>query len=518
MRTHTQSPDYMKFILGLLAIFAIALTILFAWAIVIVDSNEMGVVAKTLGPELPPGQIIARAEEKGVQAEILGPGMHFWYFPWAYDIEKYPVASIKEGQIGVVTAYDGNALPDGRIFAPEWADAKEMLNATTFLKKGYKGPQTTVLGPGQYRYNPSLFEIVSAPATTIREGEVGVVIAMDGTAATPNEHGLVKRGEKGIWEQPLAQGTYYLHPQLYRVVRVKTTQRVYTYQKVDRTHWQTSDKSKTEIKYDDSIQVKSKDGFIFPVNVRIGVVVPSQNAPKLVALLGDPDKIVADPQEGEMLEILEARLVLPPTRSNTRNLAEQRSALEFLNNRTQVEADLFNILKPTFANDHLMLSEVFIDDVGLNDTEQGRALLETLTNKQIALEQKQMYEQQRLAEEERKMFIEAQTLSDRQKEIVASRVDIDVKDNQAKARAKEAQGEAEYIRLIGEAKRDAFQNISTAIGPDNTARMEVIRLLAEGKINITPHVMVTGSTGASSGTLEALAGTILGQQSFAPAK
>jgi hypothetical protein len=44
-----------------------------------------------------------------------------------------------------------------------------------------------------------------------------------------------------------------------------------------------------------------------------------------------------------------------------------------------------------------------------------------------------------------------------------------------------------------------------AIGPQGVTQLEMLRLVSEGKIQITPHVMVSGGS-----ITDALAGTILG--------
>lgn len=483
-----------------------------------IGADKVGIVSVTTGSELPPGDIIAKNREKGPQAKILGPGYHFWLWPWKYDVKEMDTFTVPQGQVGIVTAQDGKPLPAGRIFAPKWEDPKAMINAEKFLDSpnGYKGMQSTILTPGTYRINRALFDLRSVPATLIKEGEVGVIVANDGGEASADEYGLVQAGEKGIWEDPLFQGVHNLHPLLSKVVRVKTTQRIYTYQKVDRTNWQTKDKSQMDTAYDDSIQVKSKDGFLFPVSLRLSVRALPENAPKLVSLLGNPDEVIHDDQEGESLEILEAKLVLPSVKSNVRDLAEKRDALDFLNNRTEVEQELLSALKPEFEHKFLVLDDVFIDAVGLDETQQGKALLETLTNKQIAQEQKTMYVQQQEAEKERKALIDAQTQSEKQADIAASLIEIQVKDNNAKARAKEAQGEADAIRIMGEANREAYAAMVQALGTDSVALIELFKIIADKNIKITPDVMVGGSQG-SSGAFEALAGTILAREAKMPA-
>ena len=86
---------------------------------VVVDENEVGIVHKQFfGKPLPTGQIIARDGEMGPQAFILGPGWHFGYYPFVYQVRLDRVISVPSGQVGFVTARDGLSLPRKRDVRP----------------------------------------------------------------------------------------------------------------------------------------------------------------------------------------------------------------------------------------------------------------------------------------------------------------------------------------------------------------------------------------------------------------
>jgi hypothetical protein len=111
-----------------------------------VDDDQVGIVVKNaLGPKLPSSKIIATEGEMGPQAAALPPGWHFWYWPVIYDVEKDYVINIEDGQVGLLTTTDGQPLPPGDIYAPEWSQEafKGMLDAEYFLAEGggNKGPQ-----------------------------------------------------------------------------------------------------------------------------------------------------------------------------------------------------------------------------------------------------------------------------------------------------------------------------------------------------------------------------------------
>ncbi|MEM7229098.1 MAG: hypothetical protein AAF432_09825, partial [Planctomycetota bacterium] len=157
-----------------------------------VGEDERGIVSKNIGKGLPPGKILAVNGEKGPQAKILGPGLHLFYWPGIYKVEEVQLININAEEVGILTAKDGQPLPAGQAFAPEWApeDYKNMLTAEYFLGEGngYKGPQASVLTPGKYPINTKLFDVKPVKVTNIEGGFVGVVksnvgVAPDGVTA-----------------------------------------------------------------------------------------------------------------------------------------------------------------------------------------------------------------------------------------------------------------------------------------------------------------------------------------------
>jgi hypothetical protein len=468
-----------------------------------VDDDKGGVVVRKFGANLPANRVVAANGEKGPQAEVLGPGWHFGYWPWIYDLKLEDTITIAQGQVGVVSALDGKALPNGTVYADEWTSSEEMLDGRKFLTegRGFRGPQLTVLTPGRYRYNPRLFTVTPKPALVVHVGEVAVIkgnagpiytaAATEGPVLQINGTPLVPRGYQGIWNEALLPGAYNLHPDAYQVVLVQVTKRVYTYQD---EKW--------------AINVRSKDGFMFPVEVRVGVEVAAADAPKLVAILADPDKVEKDLQEDEALPRLEAKVVLPLIRTIFRDVAETMTALQFVDSRSKVDAEASARMREELKKYFLNTDGVFIANIDLDKSEAGKQLLRTQTDRVVALNEQQMYGEKKKAEIERASYVKAQEEAEQQRKVVAAAYEVQVKEQQAKAREAEAQGEARYITITSEARQQAYQAMAAAIGAEGVTRLETLKLVSEGKIQITPQVMVSGGGGGSG---DALAGTILGR-------
>lgn len=496
---------------------------------VVVDQDEVGIIHKQFfGKPLPTGQIIARGGELGPQAEILGPGWHFGYYPFVYSVRVNHVITIPAGQVGFVTARDGQQLPENEMFAPSWTSAQDMLNAATFLAKGgRRGPQTTVLTPGTYRYNTALHEVTPIPALQVAAGTVAVIKSNSGTRSDPatfkgelvNGVPLVPRDHVGVWAEPLMPGGYYLNTQAYVPTVVKTTQRTYTYQAALSVSANAAAAAAARAKAapgagdsgnnDWSVSVRSKDGFSFPVDVRVACAVEAKNAPYLVALLGNPDAVVQDEQEDEKLEVLEARIILPAVRAIFRNVAETMNALEFVNRRSEIEAIATQRITTELARYHVTCDGVYVGNIHLDASEAGRKLLMTQTDREVAVNQQKLFEQQKQAEVSRAQFVRAQEEAEQQRQLAAAEYKVRVEGENAKSQVARAKGEAESQVIIGEGRAKAYKLLVETLGQQQVAQLELLKLVVEGKIQITPQVMVTGA--GSTGTTDALMGTILRQ-------
>ena len=474
-----------------------------------IPSEKSGVVMKQIGPVLPTGQIIARNGEQGPQAKILGPGWHFGLLPFVYEVAVVDVAVIEHGKLGFITAKDGLPLGDNQTFAKPWESATDLLDPEVFLAKGgQRGPQTTVLTPGTYRYNPVLHDVKTVDALQVPPGSVAVIKSNTGpqTVVGPNTVSvngvpLVNNGEQGIWKDPLKPGAYYLNTQAFVATLVKTTQRIYTYQMSA-----PKDKNAKAPATDWSVTVRSKDGFSFPVDVRVGCAVEAGDAAYLVALLGDPDRHVQDDQEDEDLEVLEARLVLPAVRAIFRNVAETMSALEFINARSQIEKQANERIRIELAKYRLTCDGVFVGNIHLDASEAGKKLILTQTDREVAVNQQTLYAEQKKAQDARATFVRAEEEAEQQRNLAKATYEVQVKEQQAKARAAEAKGEADYQTITGDGRAKAYEAMVKALGREQVAQLEMLKLVAEGKIQITPQVMV-----GAGGLNDALAGTILRQ-------
>ncbi len=221
---------------------------------VLIRERQVGVVVKRFGfRTLEPGRLVALNGEAGYQADTLAPGLHFGYWRWQYRIIKVPVMVVPQGEIALVVAAAGAAIPAERILG-RIVDSDNFQDARKFLLNGgEKGRQLGILTAGTYRINAALFTVIASVNATehgmisdqlllhrVEPDMVGVVTTLDGRPIEAGEIAgpviaghdnfqnaqafLDGNGRRGLQEQILLSGTWNLNPWFVQVEQVPMVQ------------------------------------------------------------------------------------------------------------------------------------------------------------------------------------------------------------------------------------------------------------------------------------------------------
>jgi uncharacterized membrane protein YqiK len=178
----------------------------------------------------------------------LPPGL--WpIHPYLFRVSVAKTTVIPQGKVGIIIAADGAPLDPGRLLAKAVAGHLSFQNAELFVASGgQRGPQVDILTPGTYRIltqsvplegdsaevKPGLFTVRLYDATMINENQIGLVEALDGAPLNPGDyvaesipghdnfqdgHEFIEStGQRGPQKDILLPGTYYVNPQLFKVI------------------------------------------------------------------------------------------------------------------------------------------------------------------------------------------------------------------------------------------------------------------------------------------------------------
>jgi SPFH domain / Band 7 family len=432
--------------------------------------------------------------------------------------------------VGIVTTYEGDPLPSGDLASRlgGYADVEKLeqpggtssdaqiiealLGSKNHLHNNYQdyqafldhgghiGLQHDPLLYGAYALNPFLVSVELVPMMVVKQGQVAVVKAYVGLATqdTSGEEfkygSLVRPGHRGVWQEPLRTGKYPLNPRCYESEIVPTA--------ILNLNW--ADAVSEAHNLDAQLQqivAKSKEGFVFKIDLQVQIHVSDTKAPRVISMVGTMRNLVN--------EVLQAAVG-----NHFRNSLQSMPAINFIETRQQVQIEAFEHIRQQLEQYQVETKGVYIQDVILPED-----MVTVLTHREVANQEIETFKKQKAAQDQRIEMEQAKGTADMQADLARSKVGVNIKKNNADARVAEATGEAEYIRQTGTAKGAEVEAVGLArargyraqveaLGSNATAIVNVVAALAEGKAKFMPDVLVTGG-GNGGGALDGLAATAM---------
>jgi uncharacterized membrane protein YqiK len=407
--------------------------------------------------------------------------------------QQLRVFSIAPDRVGIVTTLDGTPIEEGAIAGPVIPNHDNFQNAQVFINsKGSRGLQEQVMLSGSWNLNPWFVRVEETPMTEVPIGYVGVVISYVGRSAVDVTgdafaHGsLVKRGDRGVWIEPLNPGKHPLNTKIMKVELVPTTNIVLNF----------TSRYSGEHGYDSkltALQLLSSDGFTYETEVFQIIHVGSADAPKVISRLGSMQNLVDH--------------VLRPIVGNYfRNSAQEYTILDFLIARGDRQAEAAEYVRQA-----LRAYDVQAVDTLIGLITPPQELMQTLTERKLAEEQQKTYEVQRLAEAQRQELVRETALADIQKEVVTAEQGVNIAELRASATVKQASGDAAAVRLMGEAKADAYQAGVESLGSQAYTALQLMQVIGDRQVRVVPDVSVSGN-GQGSGLMDSLMGMLVWKQ------
>ena len=500
--------------------------------------------------------------QKGAQVEVLTPGTYRIHTssialdnsndiqPGIFTIRLVDTTVISENQIGLVEALDGAPLDQRDYVAQAVTGHDNFQDSNGFISQGgQRGPQKDILLPGNYYINPMVFKVIPESAREVKPGEVAVIVSnvgkdpseeirkamaakvrdrlereeeeqiqraakqldkVDGTEISieeikaelqadsdpadkrldsgAHEAYVVPEGFRGIQETVVGPGRYYINTLAKTPIIIPTTNMT--------VEWTAEDVKESF----DPFAVISKDGFTMQLEVRVVFRVKPEDAPFMVAKIGNTDKLVQN-------------VMHPLIDSIFRNQASESSAMAYLQNRHEEQERAEARVRMHLLKYHVDVVNVLICHIHLPEE-----LMKTQTEKILAEQKQGMFNAQREAEIKRIELEKTSSQADNQRSLMEATVGVEISAKRSEQRKREAEGEAYYIsetgkaeaekmRLIGEAQGVAYKEQVNALGANGVAIIETLKVIGEKGVRITPDIMASG--GGGNGSSDGGIGTLL---------
>ncbi len=489
-------------------------------SVVVIPQGEIGLIVANDGNTIPSERILGKVidcddfqntraflsqgGEKGRQLAILTAGTYrinkavFEIITRANAAQHgmgpdlLQVRSLEPNKVGIVTVLDGLPIAEGEIAGPIIPHHENFQKAQLFMNGGgRRGLQEQVVLSGSWNLNPWFAAIEPVVMTEVPIGYVGVVISFVGSShedvsGDSFTHGnLVNKGDKGVWIEPLYPGKHPLNTQIMKMELVPTTNIVLNF----------TARFSGEHGYDsqlNALKLLSSDGFSFDLEVFQIIHVGAQDAPKVISRLGSMQNLVDQ--------------VLRPIVGNYfRNSAQEYTILDFLVARSERQAEAAEYVRQA-----LRAYDVQAVDTLIGLITPPPELMQTLTDRKIAEEQQKTYEVQRIAQTQRQELVRETALANIQQEVVTAEQGVKIAELQATAMVNQANGEAESIRVTGEAKADAYHAGVKALGSQSYTALQLMQVIGDRNVRVVPDVAVSGNNG--SGLLDGMMGMLMWNQ------
>ncbi|MBD2137709.1 flotillin family protein [Anabaena sp. FACHB-1237] len=421
--------------------------------------------------------------------------------------EQMHIYEIAREKVGIVTTLDGSPIEEGEIAGRIIRGHDNFQNGQKFIDAGgQRGLQEQVLLSGTWNLNPWLVNIEQVPMTEIPIGYVGVVISFVGeeqedvSGASFTHGNLVNQGHKGVWVEPLYPGKHPLNTKVMKVELVPTTNIVLNF--TDRISGQHG--YDTNLK---ALKLLSFDGFSFDLEIFQIIHIGASDAPKVISRLGSMQNVIDQ--------------VLRPIVGNYfRNSAQEYTILDFLIARSERQVEASEYVKSA-----LRAYDVQAVDSLIGLITPPPQLMNTLTDRKIAEEEKKTYEVQQMAQTQRQQLVRETALANIQKEMVQSEQNVEIAELKAQAAIKEANGQAEATKLkalaeaeailaTGNAKAETYKAGVQALGSQGYTAMQLMQIIGDRNVRVIPDILVGGSNGNNTTSLvDGLLSMILWNQS-----
>ncbi|MFN3157988.1 MAG: SPFH domain-containing protein [Rubinisphaera brasiliensis] len=417
-----------------------------------VPTAKMAILIKKTGEDLNNSQEVAPSEEyKGVQAKYLLEGKH-WLDPYNWEWEVIDQQEVPHGKMGVLVSLTGDDLGYGEFLAHVKPGVDKLDGGVET-----KGIVPDVLREGRYPIHPYLFSLQIHDPIVVPAGYKGVLTNLAGPIPDDPNTLLVEKGMRGVQEEVLEPGTYYLNPYQYRVDLVDC-------------------RSQTlNLAENKDMGFPSKDGFWITLDGTIEFRVDPEKVAEVFVTYNDQDN------GSQIGEEITRKIIMPVARSYCRVEGSKTSGREFIagDSRAEFETKFEDVIRAECEPLGIEVVQALIRNI-----QPPQQIAGPVRDRELAKQDQTKFRQQILQQQEEIATAIEREMVKRKQAIVKADQDVVkmttealreqevavTKANErlevAKLKVQAAKDEAEAIRARGKAEADVitFNNEAEAAG------------------------------------------------------
>jgi regulator of protease activity HflC (stomatin/prohibitin superfamily) len=420
-----------------------------------VPAGHFAVLIKKTGMDLENGQSVSPSEDyKGVQLNVLTEGRYF-YNCYAWDWNVYPMIEIPSGKMGVRVRLYGDNLPYGHFLA---------------TKESEKGVVPEVLRPGRYPINAVIKGQKDRPKSdyveiieihepiTIQAGYRGVVTNLAGPMPEDPNVLLVPKGFRGVQQETLDAGTYYLNPYMYRVDIIDCRSQRFNLAETQ------------------DMGFPSKDGFWVTLDGIIEFRVRPEKAAEVFVVYNSFENDKAN--ESNINDEIIQKIITPNARSFCRLRGSNSKGRDFIggDTRTAFQKEFQEALAKVCDEQGVEVIQALITKIN-----PPEAIAKPVRDREVAKQQLGQYREQKLQQDaEAKLAIEKALIIQR-KELVGAEQDVIKLITNAKEKQKVAVTKAMEDKAVAERDLAAAKDQASAMLSRKKADAKIILLENEAE-------------------------------------
>ena len=410
-----------------------------------VSKGRQAILLRKVGHDLEPGMEVAppysdeSGYTKGVQPNVLTEGRYF-YNPVFWDWEITDQFEVPEGKCAVEISLVGEELPIGQVLAGE----------------DQKGIRTGVIEAGaRVAYNPYTTEFLVVDPVDVPTGGRGVVTLLSGHPPQDPNVVLVGDGDRGVQQQTLSPGKYFINPFERRISVVDCRTRIFG------------------LNQDADITFLSADGFNISLDGAVTFRISEDRAAEVFVLYNE------DANGDAIDEEIIAKIITPYARSICRVNGSKLDAVQFISGD---DREVFQESLQKSLESRCEEQGIDIIQVAVTSADAPEPIRAPVRAREVAKQQLDQFLQEKIQQESQAELRVKNLLAEQKARLIEAEQEVVEQKTRALQDQEVAVLAAEQRFSVVGTQLEAAENKAAALVSEATAAADVIRFRNEADL------------------------------------